>query len=254
VCNFRTTLIACAVLAVAATANAQQLVYRNTFRDVADLRWSHPVASQTSSGRSFLGPFTKEPVTFSLTDLPAHTRVTVAFNLFAIGGWAGSDAKGGPDIWEFGEAGGPRQVFSTFATTGKTQSYPAAYPQSVFSRGSWTFESNTLGYSADSVFHIQRTFTHSASELLLEFGSSGERWGLDNVEVWVTPTGLGANAWGYGALSASSATIWLSGSQYLVVSVASRTLSRWQVATSTASLCQPTAPSGAGATTALARP
>ena len=199
-CNFRTTLIVCAVLAVAATANAQQLVYRNTFRDAADLRWSHPVASQTPSGRSFLGPFAKEPVTLSLDDLPPHSRVTVAFNLFAIGGWAGSDTKGGPDIWEFGEAGAARQVYSTFATTGRTQSFPAPYPQGLFSRGSWVFESNTLGYSADSVFHIQRTFTHSATELVLEFRSSGERWGLDNVEVWVTPTGLGANAWGYGAI------------------------------------------------------
>jgi hypothetical protein len=193
-------LIACAVLAVASTASAQQLVYRSTFRNGGDSRWSHPSASQTPSGRSFLGPFTKEPVVFSLTDLPPHTRVTVAFNLFAIGGWAGSDAKGGPDVWEFGETGAARQLYSTFATTGKTQSYPAPYPQGSFSRGSWTFESNTLGYSADSVFHVQRTFIHSASELLLEFRSSGERWGLDNVQVWVTPTGLAAHAWGYGGL------------------------------------------------------
>ena len=195
---FRSALVACALFASVVTASAQQLVYRNTFRSGADTGWSRPITSKTASDRSFLGPFTTDSVNLLLTDLPPHSSVTVAFSLFAIGPWAGSDNKSGPDIWGFGEVGAAPQVYSTFATTGKAQSYPGPYPSASFARGTWAFESNTLGYSADAVFRIQRTFTHSSSELLLEFAGNGERWGLDNVEVWVAPLALAANAWGRG--------------------------------------------------------
>src|SRR5438874_9096001 len=125
-------LLVCAILGVAASASAQQLIYRTTFRNGADSRWSLKTVSVTPSGRTFLGPFNRETVTLRLADLPPHTGVTVGFNLFAIGSWAGSDAKGGPDLWEFREAGAARQVSSTFATTGSTQSYPWPYPLGLF--------------------------------------------------------------------------------------------------------------------------
>lgn len=86
-----------AAMACAAPARSGP-VYRNDFDAGVGLEWSNPSTAETPSGRGFLGRFGNDTVTLRLTDLPAHTEVTVAFDLYIIQSWDGSQEGVGPDL------------------------------------------------------------------------------------------------------------------------------------------------------------
>ncbi|HZR79606.1 MAG TPA: FG-GAP-like repeat-containing protein [Candidatus Binatia bacterium] len=138
--------------------------------------------------RRFLGRFGNETVTLALANLPPHARVTVAFNLFVIGGWDGNDGSNGPDVWSVAEQGGGTLLTTSFANTGGgRQAYPGAFPGGDSPARSGASEVDSLRYSPDAVYAISRTFDHSSPTLTLDFSASGlsalaeESWGLDNV-------------------------------------------------------------------------
>jgi hypothetical protein len=155
--------------------------------------WSSGSTDVTPSGRygRFLGRFSNDSVSLTLTGLPAHRFVTVAFRLFIIQSMDGNDTTFGPDFWEFGVVGGPRFLRTTFTNVPDfRQSYPGAFP-SDFPARSGASERDTLGYDffGDSVYVLGRTVAHSGGSITFYFAGSGqdgidgESWGLDDVIV-----------------------------------------------------------------------
>src|SRR5262249_46089980 len=67
------------------------IVYRNDFQGATGAEWSNSTTSTTPNGtRRFLGPFGNDPVSLTLTGLPAHTGLALLTDLLVIGGWTGN--------------------------------------------------------------------------------------------------------------------------------------------------------------------
>ncbi|MBE7501478.1 MAG: immunoglobulin domain-containing protein [Verrucomicrobiales bacterium] len=181
--------------------------YFADFEGPAGHEWSHRQTEATPIGnRRFLGQFSNETVSLRLNGLPAHSAVTVSFDLFVIRSWdANGTCGGGPDIWQLEVLGRPpllRATFSNTATTGveecpgnQFQSFPGTFPDSVFPAQTDAAERDTLGYFAygDSVYSMSFTIEHGDPSVRFDFtgmglqGIADESWGLDNVRVELTP-------------------------------------------------------------------
>ncbi|MDY6782129.1 MAG: filamentous hemagglutinin N-terminal domain-containing protein [Cyanobacteriota bacterium] len=183
----------------------------NTFTGNVGPQWSNTSVDTTPIGnRPFLGQFGNETVSLTLDNLPSHDRVNVSFDLFIIKSWDGNDLQDGPDIWQLDVAGGSRLFYTTFSHTlprNLPQSYPAAYnssnPVNNLARTGAIERDNSLGYffdspsarrivPVDSVYRLNRSFSHSDSQLQLDFFKfspngdnriSDESWGLTNVNI-----------------------------------------------------------------------
>jgi alpha-tubulin suppressor-like RCC1 family protein len=180
--------------------------YFNDFEGVVGDEWSSRRTDVTPVGaRRFLGQFGDENIMLTLSDLPAHTQVTVSFDLFIIRSWDGNNQIHGPDIWQLKVDEGPTLVHTTFANAPPEledfrQAYPGNYPGRNFLPYTGAVEIKTLGYTEipspapDAVYHFVWTFAHTASILRLDFSGQGlqiiqdESWGLDNVKVDVSLT------------------------------------------------------------------
>jgi hypothetical protein len=142
-----------------------------------------------------------ESVNLSLSSLPAHTSLTLAFDLYVLKSMDGNNPIYGPDRWQVAVLGGPTLLSTTFSNNFKTgtdlslQDYPA--PGSAPETGS--FARNSLGYNfwfGDSSYHLTFTIPHTGNSATFVFssslnegksepvhGSRDESWGLDNVRV-----------------------------------------------------------------------
>jgi hypothetical protein len=142
-----------------------------------------------------------ESVNLSLNSLPAHTSVTLAFDLYVLKSMDGNNPIYGPDRWQVAVLGGPTLLSTTFSNNFKTgtdlslQDYPI--PGSAPETGS--FAANSLGYNfwfGDSSYHLSFTVPHIGNSITFVFSSSqnegksepvhgtrDESWGLDNVRV-----------------------------------------------------------------------
>ncbi len=164
--------------------------------------WSPYKTGTTPTGRKFLGQFGPEPALLRLAGIPAHSEVTLAFDLFVIGNWDGNGKTDGtqlgPDIWDLSVVGGRTLLHTTFSNfrswAEPAQAYPGTYPGAVNNGATGAAETESLGYGAyhDSVYHLSFNFVHSAGLLALRFScSTSERlekkFGLDNVSVSVDP-------------------------------------------------------------------
>ncbi|WP_158619987.1 SBBP repeat-containing protein [Corallococcus sicarius] len=180
----------------AAQAQAQQPiareVYLGRFETEPGTEWNTQATSLSPSGdRFFLGEFSNEGVQLSLANLPAHSTVTVSFDLLILQGWDGNGPFG-PNYWGL-NVGGVGEVFrTTFSNTSSPQFYPAQVGGTASASGTGAAERNTLFYpDGDSVYHVTLTFNHATPELALQFfadglpGITNETWGLDKVQVQV---------------------------------------------------------------------
>ncbi|WP_147449044.1 SBBP repeat-containing protein [Corallococcus terminator] len=180
----------------AAQAQAQQpiasQVYLGRFDAEAGAEWSNQAVSLSPSGdRFFLGEFSNETVQLSLASLPAHSTVTVSFDLFILQSWDGNGPFG-PNHWGL-TVGGVGEVFrTTFSNTSSAQFYPGQVGGVASPAGSGATERNTLFYpDGDSIYHVTVTFDHTTPTLALQFfadglpGITNETWGLDKVQVQV---------------------------------------------------------------------
>ncbi len=165
-----------------------QTVYSGGFESGAGAQWSTVVTSSTPLGdRNFLGEFGNQTVRLSLTGLPAHTTVTVSFDLLLLQAWDG-DGPSGPNTWSLAASGVGTLLHTTFSNTGSPQSYPV--PGSAAGTGSAGY-GDMLYPDGDSRYALKFTFSHSSSVLNLDFAAVGlqgltsEAWGLDNVQVQV---------------------------------------------------------------------
>jgi hypothetical protein len=191
---------------------AAQVVYFNNFENGVGSEWSDSSTDITPVGnRQFLGQFGNETVALTLNNLPAHTEVTISFDLFIIRSWSGNE----PDIWNLNVSNGPILLHTTFNNhdphifnSPTPQAYPDNYPDGSHPSFTGASEINALGYTflcepspgdgvvdlpMDTVYELSFIFPHFASELVLNFsgaelaGLASASWGLDNVTVEAIP-------------------------------------------------------------------
>lgn len=189
-----------------------QTVYMNDFQGTVGSEWSSNTteAPPADSTRQFLGRFADGTVSLSLSALPAHTSLSLDFDLFIMSSWDGDGPEPGtPDIWSLSVDGGPTLVHTTFSNfAGRTQDYPDGYDDvpdgAINPPKAGAVEVNTLGYPAfanfpggDCVYHMHFDIPHTASSVMFSFvGGPGltsvadESWGLDNVEIVASPSVL----------------------------------------------------------------
>jgi hypothetical protein len=206
---------------VLAALPAATTIYFNDFEAPAHVgnEWSsHPLSVTPVGARHFLGQLGWQTTSLSLTALPAHTQLTVDFDLYVIQSWDGSDPKWGPDTWRFfieNKKGQPNTVLleTTFSNTvipsaGTTNNLQAfggiGAPAGLYPAFTGAAEVDTLGYTVrrlsgrvenmDAVYHFTFTVPHTDSQVKLIFQGQGlsgiadESWGLDNVRVSVPAT------------------------------------------------------------------
>lgn len=189
------------------TRSPDAAVYVADFAGAVGPEWSRTTTSTSPNGARFLGTFQNETVTLSLGGLPAHSRLVVQFDVYAIDTWDGNHAIDGVDQLLFGEVNATpllRTTVSNVKQGGYEQAYPSAYPGPSNAAGSGAHALNSLGYPpengdanrfiGDAVYRITLTFAHTGAALAFRFTSASntgsandERWGLDNVRVSVLP-------------------------------------------------------------------
>jgi hypothetical protein len=160
-----------------------------------------------------------QTITLTLNNLPRHSALQVAFDLYILKSWDGNSPAYGADRLSLSVAGGPTLFDTTFsnnpkiATDGSYQDYPLLHslPQAGASAV------NSFGYSffGDSTYWLDFTFAHSSSTVTLDFRSSlfegkvtdDESWGLDNVRVSIVPEPSSLWLSGMGVAYIASTTI-----------------------------------------------
>ena len=186
-------------LPCAGSIGGSLLVYANDFEDPFDplSEWTNPATELTPVGaRRFLGRFSDEKVTLTLTDLPEHGIVTLTGMLFVVDSWEGNDGSLGPDVWGVSVAGGQTLRQTTLANeAGIRQAYPDPFPGGDHAGGTGASAVDDLGYAQDATYLLDLTFLHSDSILTVDFAGTGlegvgdESWGLDDIAVTVKPAG-----------------------------------------------------------------
>jgi hypothetical protein len=178
-----------------------EVIYQNDFERVdTEGDWAPIGLDRTpQGGRRFLGQFGNSTVTLTLTNLPVHSNLTVAFDLLILNSWDGSMprsvAPAGPDLFEASVEGGPTLLYASFdnasVSLGRPQSFPATYRTNDYPGQTGALEVNTLGFPlGDAVYRLRYTFLHSTNRLRLLFRGSGlqptddESWGLDNIVIY----------------------------------------------------------------------
>ena len=135
-----------------------KVVYTNDFAGTIGSEWSNiptPIAMIGGFSR-YLGTFGgHETVTLSLADLPAHSAITLTFDLFLTGSWDGDGTQYGPDYLSVSLPGEAMPLNRTFGA---------------------------------GMHHLTTTFDHSAGSLILSFSGDaaddkGERWGIVKIKV-----------------------------------------------------------------------
>lgn len=183
------------------------LIYSNDFSVGAGSEWSNPTTA-VANGEHFLGAsasgFGNGSNILTLSGLPAHTDVTVNFDLYIIQTWDGNGPQGGgPDNWQL-TANGVNLLFTNFAnyTQGNTQTYPNQLTPfgsgGAFAPRTDAFDNGHLGFGTgdggDATYRFTITYADTSPNIAFAFTSfqnqapGDEGWGLDNVRVSVTST------------------------------------------------------------------
>ncbi len=117
-------------LGITSVASAASLeIYSNDFETSAGSEWTDAMIATSQNGNEkFLGTdkygFGASTNTLTLSNITAHTSVTVDFDLYIIRAWDGNGPGGGEDHWQF-SADGTSLLDTTFANhtgLGTTQS------------------------------------------------------------------------------------------------------------------------------------
>jgi hypothetical protein len=181
------------------------LVYFNDFEGIVGPEWSSFSTDSTPNGsRRFLGQFSNDTISLTLTSLPTHSQATLSFDLFVLLTWDGNNSIFGPDLWNVAVDNGPTLHQTTFSNAFSSevefrQAYPDAFPGGDHPGLTGAVEFDTLGYpdlsgyagANDAVYRLSFTFSHVADSLGLTFSGTGleglgdESWGLDNLQVHV---------------------------------------------------------------------
>jgi PKD repeat protein len=178
----------------AAAAPFTATVYATGFDGEApDGVWGESAIAVSPSGERFLGRFGSGAAVLSLDNLPAHSQVTISFDLYVIDSWDGNGTVGyGPDIFEFGVVDGETLLRTTFSTQeSQMQSYPGTYPGGSNPVGTGAAQVGGLGYGGSATYRLSFTVPHTEAAIAFRFmaanlqGIGDESWGIDNVTVTV---------------------------------------------------------------------
>lgn len=163
-------------------APAPQPLYTQDFEGLVGPEWSHTQTSLSPvGGRRFLGAFDDQVVTLEVPHLPDHSKVTISFDLFVIGAWAGN-------TWAVNIDGVGTQSTS-FSNSTSPQTFPEWNTSATNPAYSGAAEVGSLGYATgDAVYKVKLTVDHFDPALRLDFfgqglGSGVQSWGVDNVQV-----------------------------------------------------------------------
>lgn len=186
---------------LATVVSAQAVVvYQNDFQSNANGFSNGPLTLAPNASTQFLGRFSNDTTTLTLNGLAAHTDITLSLDVYIIHSWDGNGGSGnGPDTLRFA-ADGTDLLNANFSNwSSPMQSYSDATP---LGGGPFAFRTDndgltTLGYNdffgTDTLYRMSFTFSHTASNLVLDFqglglqGVGDESWGIDNVVVSATP-------------------------------------------------------------------
>ncbi len=137
-----------------------------------------------------------QTIALSLSKLPAHSSLEVAFDLYIVRSWDGNSPAFGRDRFILSVAGGPTLLDTTFSNNPKTNTDGSYQDYPVANSPPWAGASatNTLGYSGffyDGIYRLHYTFAHTSDKVTVNFrsslfegkGTADEGWGLDNVSV-----------------------------------------------------------------------
>lgn len=133
-----------------------------------------------------------------LPEVPAHSQVTVAFDLYVLGPWTGSASKhrlifgsgtntGYKPIMD--APGGVISFDSTFANKLLNwQRFPSLFTTGLNPAGRGAYETNSLGSGQDAVYRIVKTIAHSSPSLFFDIHQpghsvAGQHWGIDNLVI-----------------------------------------------------------------------
>jgi hypothetical protein len=189
-----------------ATPAAAVTVYSNGFgTDAAGFTGANTLLT-APSGQVFLGPLSGGgTATLSLSGLPAHTGVTVSFDLYVLNSVDGNGAHCcGPDPFRV-LVGGTEVFNETFA---QNAGWQQSFGGPGVPGGTGAAATATLGFSTvwgnDWTYALGLTTPHSGSTLTIAFigdanqGWSDEGYGIDNLVVELTggggPSGVPAPA------------------------------------------------------------
>lgn len=190
---------------LAVTAASQASTYFEDFQGSVGSEWSSTsvTAAPADANRKFLGPFSNDTVTLTLTGLNVGDTATICFDLYLLNSWDGNQGGVGPDYFRMA-VDGTDLLNTTFANvTSYNQNYSAGNPlggPSVAARTD-ADEQDTLGYNfyGNSVYKfggaINSAFTATvtSSTMVISFqgyglqGWTDEGWGIDNVCVEAVP-------------------------------------------------------------------
>jgi len=232
--------IVCCIVVGLSRPVAAAIVYSDTFEPSGSTvapgvtaSWTDNGIATTPSGRHFRGSdaslgYYNTPVGLTVSNLPAHSSLSIAFDLYVIQSWDGSGPSSAPDVFDLTiSSTSTSLIHATFSNAGQDQSYPDNYVNSgspLHTYRTGAAEINTLGYTfvgGDTVYHLVFTVNHLASSETFTFSASfidgapvitNESWGLDNVVVSTAAVNDGSvpepasmAIWGIGALGCAVA-------------------------------------------------
>ncbi len=157
--------------------------------------WTPSTNEATPNGVKFLGRMSgANTAQLVLASLTTHSSLTVSFDLYVIGAWAGISNSSTLGV-SIGGTSAFNQSFSNIL--GDTQSYPLSGTNAP---ATGSYEQNTLGYTSDpailyndSSYHLTCTLAHTGSTVTIVFAGnltgtlSQMAWGLKNVRITANP-------------------------------------------------------------------
>jgi len=161
----------------------------------ADASWStvRTAVAPSDPARRFLGRFARANSVTLTAALPAHTTVSISFDLYILGSFDGSHVGGFNDRIRV-QVDGATEFNESFAqawlqSAGRLQTFG---PNATNPAGTGAVETNTLGFTwrgnpADTVYRIELLdIPHTASTVQFTIrglnlqGRNDESWGIDN--------------------------------------------------------------------------
>jgi len=140
----------------------------------------------------------EQTITLSLTNLPPHAALRVAFDLYIIRSWDGDSPAYGPDRFILSVEDRPTLLDTTFSNNPKTNSEGSFQDYPVPHSAPWAsaLSTGTLGYDRffrDSIYRLNYLFPHTTNSIKINFtsslfegkGTGDEAWGLDNFRVLI---------------------------------------------------------------------
>lgn len=207
----RLSLMIATLCAAAGVASAQQ-VFSSNFESGLPAEFSGAGAVEGTQGYASYGfgqQFLRNdtlgsPSILTLTNLPAHTSISIDLLLAAIDSWDSTNGNPSPDF--FNISVDDVSVFqATFANTSGSNSYGPLLVDNA-GLGFSSYLDDAADLSTEALLH---NIPHTASTVVIKFyasgagwqGGSDESWAIDNLSVTVVPA-PGAAAMGLLGLAA----------------------------------------------------